>query len=246
VSRIDRPAGGFEPIREGRMRGLVRSDVRTTVLPLLRDWAEGALPTSPVLSGGRAAVGVFDLAAGLSVVVRPYRRGGFVRRFNRDLYLGVRPRPVRELRAILHLRSRAVPTVEPLAAAVHWLVPGLYRGALVTRHVPLAVNLWQYLRDADPAARERACRGAAASVRRLHDSGTLHPDLNLQNFLVRPAHGEPEVLVIDLDRARRGDVSPRQRRAAFERICRSMRRLDPTAEVLTLGCVEAFRTIVES
>jgi serine/threonine protein kinase len=87
---------------------------------------------------------------------------------------------------------------------------------------------------------------AAAAVRRLHDAGFIHPDLNLQNFLIRPTPPGVEALIIDLDRVRPARVTSRTRRAAFERICRSIRKLDPESAVMTLACVEAFRTIAES
>jgi 3-deoxy-D-manno-octulosonic acid kinase len=233
----------FARLKQGRLRALVREDVRDALQPLLVAWSSATLATPRAVAGGRGGAGIFDVAPDLAVVLRPYRRGGLLRRLNRDLYLGLRPRPWRELRITLALRERGVPTIEPLAAAVRWVAPGVYRGAFVSRHLPLAVNLWQYLHDADKAARGRACIAAAAAIRKLHDAGAVHPDLNLMNLLVRPAQGEPEVLVIDFDRARLTLVSPRHRDAAFARICRSMRRLDPTAEVVTLGCVEAFRAV---
>jgi len=82
----------------------------------------------------------------------------------------------------------------------------------------------------------------------LHDAGVVHPDLNLQNYLVRaPAPSsdppEPDVWIIDLDRVSLRPVTAADRRAALERICRSIRKLDPIAEVLTFDCVEAFGVI---
>jgi tRNA A-37 threonylcarbamoyl transferase component Bud32 len=164
-------------------------------------------------------------------------------RINQHYYLGLRPRPVRELCVTETLRQRGVPTVEVLAAVSHWVVPGVYRGAVVTREIPLAVNLWRYLREVSAAERERVCLDAAAATRRLHDAGAIHPDLNLQNFLVLRGATGREVLIIDCDRARLRQPSDKDRRAAFERVCRSIRRLDPTSEVITLACVEAFQRV---
>jgi hypothetical protein len=234
---------GFEAVREGRLRGLARSDVLAPLLPLLRQWDSGTLPGSRALVGGRGGIGAYDLAPNLEVVLRPSRRGGWVGRVNKQYYVGVRPRPLLELSVTETLRQRGVPTVEVLAAVVHWLVPGLYRGAVVTREIPLAVNLWRYLREVNAAERERVCLDAAAATRRLHDAGAIHPDLNLQNFLVLRGAGGREVLIIDCDRVRLRQPSDRDRRAAFERICRSIRRLDPTSEVITLACVDAFQRI---
>lgn len=236
-------SAGFELVKEGRLRVHVRSDVRDVVLPLLRRWAAGVPLGGRSLPGGRGGVTAVNLAPDLAVVLRPSRRGGWMARFNRSLYLGWRPRPVREIEVIERLRGHGVPTLEPLAAGVEWVVPGCYRSALVSRQVPLAVTLWQYLCEVEPQERERICEIAARSTRRLHDLGVTHPDLNLQNYLVRRGATGREVLIIDFDRARQRTVSPRHRRQAFERLCGSMRRLDPDAKVLTLACVEAFSEV---
>lgn len=234
---------GFEAVREGRLRGLVHSDVRVPLVPLLRQWDSGTLPTSRALVGGRGGIGAYDLAPNLEVVLRPSRRGGWMGRVNRQHYFGVRARPLLELCVTETLRQRGVPTVEVLAAVAHWVVPGLYRGAVVTREIPLAVNLWRYLREVSAAERERVCLDAAAAARRLHDAGAIHPDLNLQNFLVSHGARGREVLTIDCDRVRLRPPSDKDRQAAFDRVCRSIRRLDPTSEVITLACVEALQRI---
>lgn len=240
-----KPPAGFEVVREGRLRGLARSDVLPLLLPLLRQWDSGTLPVSRALVGGRGGIGAYDIAPNREVVLRPSRRGGWMGRVNRRYYFGWRPRPLLELCVTETLRQRGVPTVEVLAAVAHWVVPGLYRGAVVTREIPLAVNLWKYMREVNAAERERVCLDAAAATRRLHDAGAVHPDLNLQNFLVLRGVKGREVLIIDCDRVRLRQPSDRDRRAAFERVCRSIRRLDPTSEVITLACVEAFQRVAE-
>jgi tRNA A-37 threonylcarbamoyl transferase component Bud32 len=240
---MGRTPAGFEAVREGRLRGLARSDVAALLVPLLRQWNSGTLPGARALVGGRGGIGAYDLAPNLEVVLRPGRRGGWMSRVNQRYYAGLRPRQVVELCVTETLRQRGVPTVEVLAAAAHWVVPGVYRGAIVTREIPLAVNLWRYLREVSPAERERVCLDAAAATRRLHDAGAIHPDLNLQNFLVsRGARGR-EVLIIDCDRVRLRRATDLDRRVAFQRVCRSIRRLDPTSEVITLACVDAFQRI---
>ena len=236
---------GFEFVRDGRLRLLVRTDA-PELAPLLRRWASGTLPPARALLGGRGGVGAFQLRPDLTAVVRPYRRGGLIARLNQTRYCGVRPRPFRELRASEALRVAGVPTPPVLAGAVLWDAPGCYRGALATQEVPGAINLWHYLQQAPAAERGPACAAAAAVTRRMHDVGALHPDLNLQNYLVRHTPSGVDAWIIDLDRVRFTRVTPRLRRAAFDRICRSIRKLDPEAAVLTLACVEAFRTVADA
>lgn len=234
---------GFELFREGRLWLVTRGDLAPALLPLLRSWAGGALPVGRAMVGGRGGVCAFDLAPDLAAVLRPCRRGGLLGRFNRSLHMGFAPRPFRELVVSDALRARGVPTVEMLGAAVWWVAPGLYRGAVASREAGGARNLWAYLCAVHPERRERACRLAAAATRRLHDAGALHPDLNLQNYLV--CGDAEEVLVIDCDRVRLTPVSARDRQAAFDRLCRSVQRLDPEASVLTLACVEALHAVAQ-
>ena len=236
---------GFTIVRYGRLRLLVRAGM-PELAALLRRWATNTLPPARALLGGRGGVGAFQLGPDFVVVLRPYQRGGLVSRFNQTRYLGVRPRPFRELRASEALRAAGVPTPEVLAAAVLWDVPGCYRGAVATREVPGAINLWHYLQMAAPADRGPACVAAAAVTRRMHDAGAIHPDLNLQNYLVRRTASGLTAAVIDLDRVRFGRLTARTRRAAFARICRSIRKLDPESAVMTLACVEAFGAVADA
>lgn len=233
---------GFSARRAGRLRLIVR-DGEEAVAELLRRWAEERLPPARALPGGRGGVGAFPLRGDLSVVLRPYRRGGLVARFVQRRFLGLRPRPFRELQVAAALAAAGVPTPEPLGAAVRWDAPGVYCGAIATREIWGAANLWQFLQHVPPAERAMACTAAAAAVRALHDAGAVHPDLNLQNVLIRRAGDGVEAWIIDLDRVRFTTITARHRRAAFDRICRSIRRLDPESAVVTWGCVQAFERV---
>lgn len=235
---------GFELVAHGRLRLIVRRDVRATVEPVLCAWAAGNAPAGRPLPGGRGGVRAIDFKDGLAVVLRPARRGGLVARVNRERYLGFDPRPFQELRVSEHLRAAGVATVEVLAAAAHWWIPGVYRAAVVTREMTDAVNLWEFMQRVEPPARAPACAAAAEVTRQLHRAGAIHPDLNLTNYLVRDRGAQLEVVIIDCDGVRLRPVTPRDRQAAFDRLCRSIRKLDPTSAVVTLDCVEALRTIV--
>jgi 3-deoxy-D-manno-octulosonic acid kinase len=197
------------------------------------------------LPGGRGGVRAYDLGGELAVVLRPYRRGGLIARVNRDLYCGMRSRPAREVAVTESLRALGVPTVEMLAAATCWIVPGCYRGAVVSREVADAVNLWEYLQRVEAPERARACAAAAAATRLLHDRGAVHPDLNLQNYLVRRRGPDLDVRIIDCDGVRLGGADAGDRQAAFDRLCRSIRRLDPASAIVTLACVEALRVVAD-
>jgi len=237
-----RTPDGFTFVPAGRLRLMVREGA-PEVGDLLRRWACDDLPPARTLPGGRGGVGAFLLRPDLGVVLRPGRRGGLMGRVNRSRYFGFAARPFRELRTAVAVAAAGVPTPEPLGAAVWWDAPGVYRGAFVTREMWGAANLWRFLQQAPAAQRGAACVAAAALVRRLHDAGALHPDLNLQNVLIRRAASGIEAWLIDLDGVRFATVTPRHRQAAFDRICRSIRKLDPESAVITLACVEAFQVV---
>jgi hypothetical protein len=178
----------------------------------VRAWVEGAeraveevarapdeLPHEgpPLVGRGRLA----RLASPLGpLVVREARKGGLLRRLRGPLFHG-RYRPLDELVLLLRCLGARVPVAEPAGAVVLHRGGG-WRGFLLTREVPDAVDLERFLYDASPlpAGRREVLAEAGAAVRRLHDAGVSHADLHPKNLLLDP-HGD-RVLVIDLDRAR--------------------------------------------
>jgi 3-deoxy-D-manno-octulosonic acid kinase len=210
--------------------------VRLHVAPELRDWAVSALARAGRLAAaaalehdarplrGRGRVWDVPTPAG-RVVVRPYLRGGFLAPLARDRYLLLgRPRPERELFLGLEARARGIPTPEPLAAVVYPRA-ATYAGELVTRLVPGAPDMAELLfaGELGPAERLRLCRAAGAFLRRLHDAGLRHPDLNLKNLLCRFDGGQWALHVLDLDRARLGAPVPAAaRRRMVRRFFRSL------------------------
>ena len=177
-------------------------------------------------------------------VVRHYRRGGLVARFVQDRYLdsGVK-RPIRELTASVKARARGVATPEVVAAAIY-PAGGWYRADIVTRYLPESRDLADRLFD-DPDAerRRRAMRLAGALLRRAHEAGVVHNDLNLRNILIAGTGDAERAWLLDLDRA----VVMRDAAARFERdlmlrrLARSLRKLERANRTrLVEGEREAF------
>ncbi len=130
-------------------------------------------------------------------VLRPYRRGGLIARVNDAHYLWTgreRTRAFRELRLTAALHAKGLPVPRPVAAGV-WQHGFTYQAALITVRLTGARALADCLADADAALLERV----GATIRRFHDSGLDHVDLNARNLLVTPGG---EVFLIDLDRCR--------------------------------------------
>jgi 3-deoxy-D-manno-octulosonic acid kinase len=222
-----RPA--WTALRSGFRTAVVRRDfeppfrslglIRAADLPA-PEISDRARPFRP--PGGRgdlARVPAGDLG---EAVVRPYRRGGLAARVATSRYL-LGDRAFRELALTLRLLRAGVPAVEPLAAVQSACRPG-YRAALVTRFVPDAAPAPGVLAagprgDGGPAGRSaddgrgsgetgarrpearHALRRMGRAVRRLHDAGGHHPDLNAHNFLL-PDDPERPAVLLDFDRAR--------------------------------------------
>ncbi|WP_416138664.1 3-deoxy-D-manno-octulosonic acid kinase [Halomonas sp. HK25] len=149
---------------------------------------------------GRGASLFLDAGAGGEWVLRPYRRGGLVARLSATRYLWTglaRTRAFRELRLTAELHELGLPVPRPVAAAVtrHGLT---YEAALITERISGARALASRLEDkrADGTLLEEVGR----TIRRFHDAGLDHVDLNARNLLV---DDQERVWLIDLDRCRR-------------------------------------------
>jgi len=154
---------------------------------------------------GRRPHPVLLLKSGQRAVLRQYIHGGLLRFFTGDLFL-FGARSFRELALTEEIRSHGIPTVIPIAAIHQILLPPLYRPYLLTLEVPGALNLIQYLRGmgSHPAGealshKRKMIRSAGHLLRRFHQSGFYHGDLQLKNLLV----SGDQVLIIDFDRSHR-------------------------------------------
>ncbi|MCC5884597.1 MAG: 3-deoxy-D-manno-octulosonic acid kinase [Halomonas sp.] len=150
-------------------------------------------------------------------VLRPYRRGGLIARISEARYLWTgleRSRAYRELRLTAHLHALGLPVPQPVAASVTRHGPATYSAALITVRIPGAEALAERLADADTALLERV----GATVRRFHEAGLDHVDLNARNLLIDEAD---QVWLIDLDRCRLRPPGA-WRQANLERLGRSL------------------------
>jgi Lipopolysaccharide kinase (Kdo/WaaP) family len=198
------------------------------------------------LRWGRGHVWRVQTDAQEVVIVRSYRRGGWVRHLVSDVYWDRPPRPLAELVATETARQRGVPTIEVIGAYVRWMKSGLYRGLLISREAEGFHNLWEWLqtRPAGPT-RTETLSAVARTITTMHDAGIVHADLNLMNILVRPRSPSSHVLLLDFDRAQvLSDPVPRpQRGRTLRRLQRSFRKLNPdgalySADDLALLCTE--------
>jgi len=226
---------GFGEIRAGNVRVWVREG-----FAFLFDQTgtmKGDRPACPVPQDteyrGRAemirvSLGSSGPPCGL---VRHYRRGGLFQHLLRDWYLG-EARFRREVSVTEHARLKGVPTVEVLALRTERVVPGVYRADLMTREIEKALDLDAFLKRARKQGRPGFEKEMAFSlplvagvVRKMHDTGLFHADLNLKNLLLRGDASTRECFVIDLDKAR-FLPAPLDRRRRLKNLLRLYRSLE--------------------
>ena len=175
---------------------------------------------------GRGAAPSVAVTPSLGMVLRRYRHGGLLGRATGALYLGP-GRALSELRVAARAAASGAP-VPHVLCLVLWPVLGPFWSALIgTREERGARHLLELAQELEPAAaRGGLAREVGQAVRRLHDAGVEHRDLQLRNVL---AVGEPatqrRIVVIDLDRAvyhaQRG-VPVRLRASNLGRLLRSV------------------------
>lgn len=131
--------------------------------------------------------------------LRPYRRGGMAAKLSKKRYLWTgaeRTRAFRELRLTATLFEQGLRVPRPVASCVTRY--GLtYEAALITVRIAGAKALAELL--VNDQADEALLHRVGIMIRRFHQAGLDHVDLNARNILVDPG-GEP--WLIDLDRCR--------------------------------------------
>jgi 3-deoxy-D-manno-octulosonic acid kinase len=179
--------------------------------------ARGALAAT---STGRGGAYFID-AGERQWVLRHYRRGGWAARLSTDAYLWTgenRTRPFREWRLLHEMHAAGLPV--PIPVAARYSRSGFtYRGDLITEQIRGATPLSALL-QVGPLP-PNTWRAVGHCIRRFHDAGIWHADLNAHNILLDEAG---RVYLVDFDRgARRAPGS--WRAANLSRLQRSLRKI---------------------
>ncbi|MGH8028341.1 MAG: 3-deoxy-D-manno-octulosonic acid kinase [Arenimonas sp.] len=165
-------------------------------------------------------------ARGQTWALRHYRRGGWAARVIRDSYLwmGLRAaRPWREFHLTGELHDKGLPVPRPVGAHIERRGP-LYRGDLITERIVGAEPLADLLASGPMPPLQWIVLGKV--LRRFHDAGVRHDDINARNVL-RDARGS--FYLIDFDKA---DLLPSgpwqaQNLARFQRSLQKFKTADP-------------------
>ncbi|MDK8466027.1 3-deoxy-D-manno-octulosonic acid kinase [Marinobacter sp. SS13-12] len=186
-------------IREEGGAMLVHTDYQGRVSPHWFEPAYWGQNARPVSSGGRG--GAWFLQAGEDkLVLREYRRGGLMAKVSRSSYGYTCESEVRsfaEFRLLNQLVSLGLPVPRPVAAWYRKLSPIRYKAAIIIEQLVGTTPLAELLQTMD----RQAWASLGRTVRKFHDAGVLHADLNCFNILVRGV----EFFLIDFDK---GAIKP--------------------------------------
>jgi 3-deoxy-D-manno-octulosonic acid kinase len=157
--------------------------------------ARGALRERP---GGRGSIHFIDDGP-RHWALRRYLRGGWVAYLARDRYLFLgeeRTRPFCEFRLLGRLRALGLPVPVPVAAGYR-RGHVTYVAELITERIEGVRSLAERVRADD--MRDADWQAVGRCLRRFHDAGVHHADLNAHNVLL-DGGGRP--WVVDFDRGR--------------------------------------------
>jgi 3-deoxy-D-manno-octulosonic acid kinase len=146
---------------------------------------------------GRGSALFID-ADGRQLVLRQYRRGGFVANLTKNRYLwqgGSRTRSFSEWHLLYIMRHAGLPVPIPIAACYHRTGLYAYTADLLTELIPNVSSLASRL-DAGPVPIMMWVE-VGRTLRRFHAEGVYHADLNAHNVLMNDG---PEVWLVDFDR----------------------------------------------
>jgi hypothetical protein len=195
----------------------IRSGALADPEALLQKGDGGAEAQAPA---GRGVIARVRADGNVHLVLKKYRRGGLLAPALPDLFATF-SRMESDLAASERLRERGLPCAA--AAALIFGAPQgpLRRVYLLTEEIEGTVALDRALHSANEAGRKVdfvAAREAVLAVRRMHEAGVIHGDLNVRNLLLRGA----VVFIIDLDGAMLpASVTPGLRFANLSRLDRS-------------------------
>ncbi|HOJ71697.1 MAG TPA: lipopolysaccharide kinase InaA family protein [Syntrophorhabdaceae bacterium] len=186
-----------------------------------------------ILKKGRGGIRIFNIQD-KKIACRQYIHGGLFRFFTRDFFFSAK-RVLNEINILSYLHSLNMPVAEPFCAIVErdFLVKKLY---LLTIYEEETENLPEYLNKTDIRHRLRMAKKIALLFWNLEKSGIYHPDLHLDNILVKK---KPHIydskglkiefqdtILIDFDKAKIKNITKKDMERMFWRLNRYIEKLN--------------------
>ncbi|WP_111636650.1 3-deoxy-D-manno-octulosonic acid kinase [Marinomonas shanghaiensis] len=208
-----------EAIRISPSMTLLKSD---QTLPLSSTWFDPRFwQSQQALIGtgnGRGAVWFINSQFG-QFVIRRYRRGGLIAKFNKShfFFTGQKnTRPWLELSLLEYMCSIGLPVPRPIGG-LYTLNKGFYRGELLTQTIENAQDLFDIIKTGNSTTVNWQEIGAV--VKRFHDEGIYHSDLNCHNIMVDQ---NGKVWLIDFDKCEQRTHNTQWKQANIDRLKRSL------------------------
>lgn len=218
----------FSLIKKGNVFILLEDGYKEAVLKQgiddLRTFLKKSRQTSHY-HRGRALHPCLPLEDNKRMVLRQYLHGGLLRAITGRLYC-FGARSFRELALTEEIRSCGIPTIPAIGAIHHRIFYPFYRAYFLSLEVPQAIDLIQYFNGlgvppsrGNLSSKRKTIRSAGLLIRKFHQAGFFHSDLQLKNILV----ARDELLLIDFDRSyRKSNLSIRERIKDLLRLNRSV------------------------
>ncbi len=203
----------FVDVQRRNQYALVRRDGAETIAAALFD----GTGCHPVAAAGRGAMMRFHWQGKQDGILRVCRRGGLLGHVLKEGFL-LHNRPLAEFRIHEQVRARGIPA--PPLLGVRWLRRGpFYYGALATELMPgCDLDAWLRMNSGAVDRIKAVLRDCGALIRRMHDKGVVHADLQVKNIFA----SDTGLLLLDFDRARVGSAaSPLARACNLLRLRRS-------------------------
>jgi tRNA A-37 threonylcarbamoyl transferase component Bud32 len=194
-------------------------------------------------AAGRGETALVEIPGSLEkLVLRRLLHGGLLGPLLGAAFLGM-GRPLRELQVTARLRRAGAPVPRPALALGRRIAGPFWAPVVGTYLEPNAVDALAFLEAGPDRSRLlRAAEAMGGAVRRFHDEGGRHADLNVKNLLIRERGDTLECIVIDLDKARVTPVlTPAERMAQIMRLFRSLLKRGQLERVGSRGCSRFFR-----
>ena len=191
--------GSYHPLKETQLKDLVRLFDQPT-------------PAAGSVLGGRTSAVRHSLAGVGPVVIKFFRRGGLISRFNEKTYLRYgKTRGQREYEMMEEVRRIGVRAPQPVAFAYRGLL--FYHCWLVTGEIEKHQTLAALSRN-DPKQAVLLSNAVAVEINRLIRHNIHHVDLHPGNVLIDP---QQRVFLIDFDKARRTQLGTAELRNRYLR-----------------------------
>lgn len=152
------------------------------------------------LTRGRNGVFLFQLGDRMQALFKLYSHGGiFCNIFSNSLLFT--NRFLHEFNLYINILKNNLPVPEYLGG--FWIKKyGLYKCGIITKYIPSATTLEEFLNsDSFPLSKKQKILNQCGSIiRKMHDTGILHNDLQLRNILIDTDTNS--IFLIDFDKAK--------------------------------------------